>query len=63
MRAVTSNLYFIVPDADTMNNKLAKQIGQWVLEKGGKDKLKGITIYLTTLTKLNEGKFENIYPF
>jgi hypothetical protein len=63
MRSVTNNLYFVVPDADTMNNKLARQIGQWVLERGGKDKLKGITVYLTTLTKLNEGKFENIYPF
>lgn len=63
MRAVTKDMYFITPDADTMNNKLAKQIGQWVLDKGGKDKLKGTTIYLTTLTKLNEGKYENIYPF
>lgn len=63
MRMVTKDLYFVVPDADTMNKTLARQIGQWTLEKGGKDKLKGTTIYLTTLTKLNEGKWENIYPF
>lgn len=63
MRMVTKNLYFIVPDADTMNKILARQIGQWVLEKGGKEKLKGTTIYLTTMTKLTEGKWENIYPF
>lgn len=63
MLMVTKNLYFIVPDADTMNRVLARQIGQWVLEKGGKEKLKGTTIYLTTLKKLNDGKWDNIYPF
>lgn len=63
MRMVTKDMYFIVPDADVMNKILAKQIGQWVLEKGGKDKLKGTTIYLTTMTKLSEGKWDNIYPF
>lgn len=63
MLMVTKNLYFVVPDADTMNKTLARQIGQWVLERGGKDKLKGTTIYLTTLKKLNDGKWENIYPF
>jgi len=63
MRMVTKNLYFIVPDADVMNKILARQIGQWVLEKGGKDKLQGTTVYLTTMTKLSEGKWENIYPF
>lgn len=62
MRMVTNNLHFVVPDTQTMN-RLARQIGQWVLEKGGREKLSGITIYLTTLTKLNEGKWENVYPF
>lgn len=63
MLMVTKNLYFIVPDAEIMNKTLARQIGQWVLERGGKEKLKGTTIYLTTLKKLNDGKWENIYPF
>lgn len=63
MLMVTKNLYFIVPDAETMNKILARQIGQWVLKKGGRDKLKEITIYLTTLKKLNEGNWDNIYHF
>lgn len=63
MRMVTKNLYFITPDADTMNKILVRQISQWVLEKGGKDKLKGLTIYLTTMTKLSEGRWDNIYRF
>lgn len=63
MLMVTKNLYFVVPYAEIMNRVLAKQIGQWVLDKGGKDRLRGVTIYLTTLKKLNDGKWENIYPF
>jgi hypothetical protein len=63
MLMVTRDLRFIVPDAEIMNKILARQIGQWVLEKGGKEKLKGTTIYLTTLKKLNEGIWENRYPF
>ncbi len=62
MLMVTKNLHFVVPDAETMNKVLARQIGQWVLDKGGKEKLKGTTIYLTTLKKLNDGKWDNIYP-
>ena len=63
MRMVTRNIHFVVPDIGTMDRILARQIGQWVLEKGGKDKLAGTTVYLTTLTKLNEGKWERVYPF
>lgn len=63
MRMVAKDLYFVVPDADTMNKILTRQISQWVLEKGGKEKLKGTTIYLTTTTKLNESKWEIIYNF
>lgn len=61
MRMVTKNLYFVVPDAGTMNNVLAKQISQWAFERG-KESVKGTTIYLTTLTKLCDGKWENVYP-
>jgi len=61
MRMVSKDIYFVVPDADTMNKILTRQISQWILEKGGKDKLKGTTVYLTTTTKLNESKWEIIY--
>lgn len=63
MRMVTKDLYFVVPTFDVMNRVLIKQIGQWVLDKGGKDKLKGTTVYVTTMSKLIEGNWENIYPF
>lgn len=63
MRAVTKDLYFIVPDATTKDRILAKQIGQWVLDRGGRDALKGLTIYLTTMTKLYDGKWDSIYRF
>lgn len=63
MRSVTKDLYFIVPEASVKDKILARQIGQWTLDRGGKEGLKGITIYLTTMTKLNEGKWDNIYHF
>lgn len=63
MRMVTQNLYFIVPNATVMNKVLAKQIAQWVISKGGKDKLQGLNIYLTTLTKLTSAKWEIEYKF
>lgn len=63
MRMVSKNLFFVVPDAETMHKILVKQIGQWVLEKGGKEKLKGTTIHLTPLKSLDKGRWETIYPF
>lgn len=63
MRRLTRSFYFVAPDANVLNRVLAKQLGTWVLNKGGKEHLKGITVYLTTLTKLKEREWDAIHPF
>lgn len=63
MLKVTKNLYFITTNVDIINKKLTKQVAQWVLDSGGKHKLRGIKIYITTTSKLNEGKWEHIFDF
>lgn len=59
MHMVTKRLYFVAPDQGTLS-QLQRQVSQWVAERGAEN-LAGTTVSLTTLTKLNEGKWDSIH--
>lgn len=62
MRQATRNLMFVVPDAETIK-KINQQIEKYVEYCGGKEKLSGFSFYVTTTTKLGEGKYDTIHTF
>ncbi|MFW6046374.1 MAG: hypothetical protein ACOCP4_01095 [Candidatus Woesearchaeota archaeon] len=63
MMEVTKDLYFITDKEDTMKKTLEKQISMWVLNIGGKDKVQGVKVYITTMTKLSKGVFDNKFSY
>lgn len=55
MIEVTKHLYFVTDIESTISKKLEQQISTWILQSGGKDKVKGVTIYIATTTQLSKG--------
>lgn len=58
---ITQNLYFIVPDAETMNRKLSPQIEAWIRSTKGNLSKAHIVVYLTTMKKLADKKWSLVY--
>lgn len=63
MMQVTNHLYFITDTDETIKKKLEGQISMWILSIGGKEKIKGNTIYLTTMTQLSKGEMRIFQSF
>lgn len=63
MLQVTNNLYFITDTDETMRKKLEGQVSMWILSMGGKEKITGTTIYLTTMTQLSKGSFSKVLKY
>lgn len=63
LKSVTKNLYFIATTRDEMVEKLKPQIEKWIASCGGPYVLKksGITVCLTSLHDLSNGKWAYIY--
>lgn len=57
MLQVTKHLYFVTNVEDTIKKKLESQISMWVLNAGGKEKVQGTTIYITTMKQLAKGEW------
>lgn len=63
MFAVTKDLYFITDVEETLRKKLEGQISMWILSMGGKEKIAGTTVYLTTMTQLSKGEFSKVMKY
>lgn len=63
LKSVTKNLYFIAPSREIMLDKLKPQIEKWIASCGGPYVLakSNITVYLTSLYDLSNGKWVYIY--
>ena len=57
MLQVTNHLFFISDTDETIKKKIEGQISMWILSLGGKEKIAGNTIYMTTMTQLSKGSF------
>ncbi|QUH22032.1 hypothetical protein [Alkaliphilus sp. B6464] len=57
MLEVTKDLYFVTDVEEKMKKKLEGQISMFILSIGGKEKISGVTFYLTTMTQLSKGEF------
>lgn len=62
MVQVTKHLYFIADVEDT-KRKLENQVSLWVLDLGGKEKVAGVTIYITTMTQLSKGDWSRVLKY
>lgn len=63
MLQVTKDLYFITDTEDTLKNKLERQIYDFILHMGGKEKVAGTTFYMTTMTQLSKGEFSKVMKY
>lgn len=63
MKEVTNHLYFVTDVEDNIKKKLEQQISLWVLQAGGKEKIAGTTIYLTTMTQLAKGDWLRTFKY
>lgn len=63
MLQVTKNLYFVTDVDETIRKKLEGQVSMWILSMGGKEKIAGTTVYLTTMTQLSKGDFSKILQY
>jgi len=63
MLQVTKNLYFVTDVDETIRKKLEGQVSMWILSIGGKEKVTGTTIYLTTMTLLSKGEFSKVLQY
>lgn len=63
MLQVTKDLYFITDVDDTIKKKLEKQISKWVVQAGGKEKISGTTIYITTMTQLSKKEWSKVMKY
>lgn len=62
MVQVTKHLYFIA-DVEETKRKLENQVSLWVLDLGGKEKVAGVTIYITTMTQLSKGEWSRVLKY
>lgn len=63
MLQVTKNLYFVTDVDETIRKKLEGQVSMWILSMGGKEKIAGTTVYLTTMTQLSKGEFSKVLKY
>lgn len=63
MMEVTKNFYFVTDTDNTIKSKLEGQVSMWVLQMGGKEKVSGITVYITTTTQLSRGEWSKVIPY
>jgi hypothetical protein len=63
MLQVTKNLYFVTDVDETIRKKLEGQVSMWILSMGGKEKIAGTTVYLTTMTQLSKGDFSKVLQY
>ncbi len=63
LKSITKNLYVIAPSRDIMLDKLKPQIEKWIASCGGPFALakSNITVYLTSIYDLANGKWALIY--
>lgn len=62
MIQVTKHLYFIA-DVEETKRKLEQQVSLWVLDSGGKEKVAGTTVYITTMTQLSKGEWSVVLRY
>lgn len=63
MLQVTKDLYFVTDVEETIRKKLEGQVSMWILSMGGKEKVQGTTVYLTTMTMLSKGEFSKVMKY
>lgn len=63
MMEVTKNFYIVTDVDDTIKKKLEGQVSMWILNMGGKEKIEGITIYITTMTQLSKGEWSKVLKY
>lgn len=63
MLQVTKDLYFVTDVDETIRKKLEGQVSMWILSMGGKEKIAGTTVYLTTMTQLSKGEFSKVLKY
>lgn len=63
LKSVTKNLYFVSTTRDEMIDKLRPQIEKWIASCGGPGALRksNVTVYLSSLHDLSNGKWVYIY--
>lgn len=63
MLQVTKTLYFVTDTEETIRKKLEGQVSMWILSMGGKEKVTGTTVYLTTMNHLSKGEFTKVLHY
>lgn len=62
MLQVTKHFYF-VSDIEENRKKVESEVSSWIVNVGGKEKVSGVVIYTTTMTKLKKGEWSNVLKF
>ena len=63
MLEVTKEVYIVTDVDEKLKSKLESQVSMFILAIGGKDKVQGVTFYLTTMTQLSKGEFSKIMQY
>lgn len=63
MLEVTNKFYIITDSDTTIKDKLEKQVASWILMMGGKEKVEGLTIYLSSTKRLEKGDFSRVLKY
>lgn len=63
MLEVTKDIYIVTDVDEKLKSKIESQVSMFILASGGKDKVQGVTFYLTTMTQLSKGEFSKIMQY
>ena len=62
LKSITSNLFFVAPNRETVEKKLKPQIEAWIRTHGIQLlQISGVVVYLTSISDLAAGRWTYVY--